>query len=71
MKTAASQLLLASLTLGSAVPKEGKNHPGIGKNDFIKVDGLRLYDSNNSLYYLTGKKSHYCASKTATDLSQE
>lgn len=55
MKTAASQLLLASLALGSAVPRGDKKHHGIGKDDFIKVDGLRLYDSKGALHYLTGK----------------
>ena len=54
MKTAASQLFLAGLTLGSVVPTGGKQNHGIGKDDFIKVDGLRLYDSKGALHYLTG-----------------
>ena len=53
MKTAASQVLLATLAMGSVVPR-GRKHHGIGKDDFIKVDGLRLYDSKGALHYLTG-----------------
>ncbi|KAJ4323255.1 hypothetical protein N0V94_001999 [Neodidymelliopsis sp. IMI 364377] len=69
MKTAVFQLLLVSLTSGSAVPKGGKSHHGIGKNDFIKVDGLRLYDSNNSLYYLTGMNYWACMNLAADEKS--
>lgn len=54
MKIVASQLLLASLALGSVVPRGGRKHRGISKNDFIKVNGLRLYDSKGALHYLTG-----------------
>jgi mannan endo-1,4-beta-mannosidase len=54
MKTAASQLLLAGLALGLAVPRGGRQHHGISKDDFIRVDGLRLYDSKGALHYLTG-----------------
>lgn len=54
MKTAASQLLLASLALASVTPRGDRKHHGISKDDFIKVDGLRLYDSKGALHYLTG-----------------
>ena len=54
MKTAAFQLLLASLALGSAVPRGDKKQHSISRDDFIKVDGLRLYDSKGALHYLTG-----------------
>lgn len=54
MKIAASQLLLASLALGSVTPREDRKHHGISKNNFIKVNGLRLYDSKGALHYLTG-----------------
>jgi mannan endo-1,4-beta-mannosidase len=61
MKTAASQLLLASLALGSAVPRGDKKQYGISRDDFIKVDGLRLYDSKGALHYLTGSSLPYIA----------
>ena len=54
MKTIISQVFWASLALGSAVPTKGKHHHAIGNDDFIKVDGLRLYDSKGALHYLTG-----------------
>lgn len=54
MKTAALQLLLASLALSSAVLREDRDHWGISDGDFIKVDGLRLYDSKGVIHYLTG-----------------
>lgn len=57
MKTAASQLILASLALGFTLPRGDEKHHGINKKDFIKVDGLRLYDSKGALHYLTGKHS--------------
>ena len=54
MKTIVSQVLWISLALGSAGPTKGTHHQAIGENDFIKVNGLRLYDSEGSLHYLTG-----------------
>jgi hypothetical protein len=54
MKTAAHLLLLATLVLGSVVSRGDENRHGISKDDFIKVDGLRLYDSKGALHYLTG-----------------
>lgn len=54
MKTAASQLFLASLALGHVLPKGGRHRNTIGEDDFIKVNGLRLYDSQDKLHYLTG-----------------
>ncbi|KAJ4408481.1 hypothetical protein N0V91_003132 [Didymella pomorum] len=69
MKTAASQLLLASLALGSAVPRGGRQHYGIGKDNFIKVEGLRLYDSKGSLHYLTGMNYWACMNLAADEKS--
>jgi mannan endo-1,4-beta-mannosidase len=54
MKVAASQLLLTSLALSSEVPRGDREYHGISKDDFIKVDGLKLYDSKGALHYLTG-----------------
>ena len=57
MKTVVSQVLWASLALGTAVPTKGRHHHAIGKDDYIKVDGLRLYDSKGAPHYLTGEVS--------------
>lgn len=54
MKALAVQLFLASLALGSAISRGHRQHHGIDEDDFIKVDGLRLYDSKGALHYLTG-----------------
>ena len=48
-------LLLAPLAAGAVLPRDG-NGTAIGKDDFVYVDGLRLYDSKG-LYYLTGNTS--------------
>jgi mannan endo-1,4-beta-mannosidase len=56
--------LLASLAAGSVLPRDGygTNGSAIGENDFVYVDGLRLYDSNG-LHYLTGNTA-FLYSKT-------
>lgn len=54
MRAAKLQHLLGTLAVASAASiGNGRGH-GISKDDFIKVDGLRLYDSTGALHYLTG-----------------
>lgn len=55
MKITTLQNFLAYSALGTAVSLGHRQHQGISKDDFIKVDGLRLYDSKGALHYLTGK----------------
>ena len=50
---AALQVLFASLAAGSVLPR-GSNDSAIPDDDFVYVDGLRLYNSDG-LYYLTGR----------------
>ena len=52
----ATQVLFASLAAGSVLPRGGESHNGsaIPDDDFVYVDGLRLYNGDGS-YYLTGK----------------
>jgi mannan endo-1,4-beta-mannosidase len=52
---AALQVLFASLAAGSVLPRgsNGHNESAIPDNDFVYVDGLRLYNGDG-LYYLTG-----------------
>jgi mannan endo-1,4-beta-mannosidase len=52
---AALQILFASLAAGSVLPRgsDGHNGSAIPDDDFVYVDGLRLYNSDG-LYYLTG-----------------
>jgi len=52
----ATQVLFASLAAGSVLPRGGESHNGsaIAEDDFVYVDGLRLYNGDG-LYYLTGK----------------
>jgi hypothetical protein len=56
MKASIQLPLLASLAASSVLPRGGYGHNGsaIGENDFVYMDGLRLYDSDG-LHYLTGK----------------
>jgi hypothetical protein len=51
----AIQVLFASLAAGSVLPSGGHDHNGsaIADDDFVYVDGLRLYNEDG-LYYLTG-----------------
>jgi mannan endo-1,4-beta-mannosidase len=49
---AALQVLFASLAAGSVLPRGG-NDSAIPDDDFVYVDGLRLYNGDG-LYYLTG-----------------
>ena len=61
MKTSL-QLLLASLAVGSVLPRNepGSNTHAISDGDFVFVDGTRLYNKDG-LYYLTGKvMSGFC-----------
>jgi hypothetical protein len=51
---AALPMYLASLASGAVIPKGKDSHRAISNDDFIRVDGLKLYDSQGSLYYLTG-----------------
>lgn len=50
------QLLLASLAVGSALPRSyhGSNESVIADDDFVFVNGTRLYNKDG-MYYLTGK----------------
>ncbi|KAF3010644.1 hypothetical protein E8E13_004484 [Curvularia kusanoi] len=62
MKAVACQILWAPLALGITVPF----HPyPIGKDDFIKVKGLRLFDSKGALHYLTGMNYWACMNLAA------
>ena len=58
MKATFQLPLLASLAAGSVLPRGeyGTNGSAIGENDFVYVDGMRLYDSSG-LHYLTGNGS--------------
>jgi mannan endo-1,4-beta-mannosidase len=51
---AALPICLASLATGTAIAKGKDSRHAISDDDFIRVDGLRLYDSKGSLHYLTG-----------------
>jgi mannan endo-1,4-beta-mannosidase len=51
---AALPIYLASLASGTVIPRGKDGHHTISDDDFIRVDGLKLYDSHGSLYYLTG-----------------
>lgn len=55
---AALQVLFASLAAGSVLPRGGNGHNGsaIAEDDFVYVDGLRLYHGDG-LYYLTGNNT--------------
>jgi mannan endo-1,4-beta-mannosidase len=52
------QVLFTSLVAGSVLPKGGRSHNGsvIADDDFVYVDGLRLYDGDG-LHYLTGRRA--------------
>jgi mannan endo-1,4-beta-mannosidase len=54
-----SQLFLASLAAGTVLPRSAGSHNGsaITSDDFVYVDGLRLYNEDG-LYYLTGNPYH-------------
>lgn len=47
------QLILASIASGATLRRGNWKEHGIDDDDFIYVNGLRLYDSNG-LHYLTG-----------------
>lgn len=49
------QLSLASLTLGSAVPRASIRSRAFEQDDFVYIKDLRLYDSTG-LHYLTGNR---------------
>lgn len=46
-------LAVASLTAGYTVSRTSKESHAIDPDDFVYVEGLRLYDSKG-LYYVTG-----------------
>ncbi|CAN9313729.1 unnamed protein product [Alternaria alternata] len=60
---AALQVLFASLAAGSVLPRGG-NDSAIPDDDFVYVDGLRLYNSDG-LYYLTGINYWACMNLAA------
>lgn len=65
MKTSL-QLLLASLAAGSVLPRNqpSSNAHAVSEEDFVYVNGTRLYNKDG-LYYLTGKMVFFfCARKS-------
>jgi mannan endo-1,4-beta-mannosidase len=50
---AALQVLFASLAAGSVLPRGGNDSAIPDDDEFVYVDGLRLYNGDG-LYYLTG-----------------
>lgn len=59
----ASSYSLACLVFGITSVYGGRHNHGIKQNDFVKVKGLRLYDSEG-LHYITG-------TERSTQLKQE
>lgn len=56
------QLILASIARGATLRRGNEKKHGIDEDDFVYVDGLRLYDSDG-LHYLTGTLSAASPSK--------
>jgi ribosomal protein S12 len=60
------QVGIRSLALTSALPGHGTKSRRIEENDFVYVQGLRLYDAEG-LHYLTGKTAHLFMQTTETN----
>ncbi|CDR88623.1 related to Endo-1,4-beta-mannosidase [Sporisorium scitamineum] len=63
--TAASVAILALLSNGAYADTLSRRATPIAANDFIRVDKLRLRDSSNALYYLTGINYWSCMNLAA------